>query len=191
MEAIEQLEVQKPLAFVSCSLRKEDQQFVDFICNVLIDFGVQPFGTVGKYSAYPENPIETMKRNITASDFVVIVATPRYKQEDVKSGVISNGVSEMIHFETGIAINAGKPVVVFVQHGTNVGNVLPNITQYITLDGTWENLNENLNLIHSLLYHANEVAQNTKRKNTLSKIGQVAAWSIAAVATIKYLGKNE
>lgn len=94
----------KSKAFVSCSLRTEDQQFVDYICRILRAFQIEPFGTVGKFSASPENPIELMQKNIPEADFVVICATPRYIQTDIKTGKETKGLSEMIHVETGMAI---------------------------------------------------------------------------------------
>ena len=117
-------------AFVSSSLRNEDKIFVEYVCKLLKAYNIQPFGTVGMFSASPENPITLMNRNIHLADFVVICATPRYIQKDIKTGKISKGLSEMIHIETGMAIAHGKPVVVFVKEGTDVGNALPNVTRY-------------------------------------------------------------
>lgn len=44
----------------------------------------------------------------------------------------------MVHVETGMAFMANKPVVVFVQEETNVGSFIPNIIQYITLNGDYD-----------------------------------------------------
>ncbi|TAF08822.1 MAG: hypothetical protein EAZ75_10060 [Flavobacteriia bacterium] len=121
-------------AFVSCSLRQKDEKFVNYVCRILEVHNIQAFGTVGKFSASPENPITLMNKNIPLADFVVIVATPRYIQKDLTTGIITHGLSEMVHVETGMAIAHGKPAVVFVQEGTNIGNAIPNITQYVTLN---------------------------------------------------------
>ena len=122
-------------AFVSCSLRAEDKPFVDFICSILEAYHIKPFGTVGKFCAAPENPVVSMKENIKDADIVVICATPRYTLKDIHTSNETNGLSEMIHVETGMALSAGKPVVAFVKKGTNVGCVIPNITQYVELTG--------------------------------------------------------
>jgi hypothetical protein len=58
-------------AFVSCSLRKEDKPFIDFIEEILKAYRIQPMGTIGRYSAAPINTAELMKQNIPTADIVV------------------------------------------------------------------------------------------------------------------------
>lgn len=125
----------KPKAFISCSLRPEDKQFIDYIIRVVDHFGFQPFGTVGKYIAEPKPIWQSMKENIANADCVVLAATPRYIQQDIHNKN-NNGhsISEMLHVEVGMAIMAEKPILVFVQEGTNIGNFLPAHVQYITLN---------------------------------------------------------
>ena len=151
-------------AFVSCSLREMDKPFVDYIENILLYYNIEPFGTVGRYSASPENPAVLMRENIPNADFVVICATPRYLQKDLHTGEVSYGVSEMIYIETGIAYAYNKPVVVFVQEGTHVGNFIPNITQYITLNGKSEDFAIKQPLITTLLISAYQIAGEIKNK---------------------------
>lgn len=146
-------------AFVSCSLREEDKDFIDLICNILRTHKIVPFGTVGKFSASPENPIQLMKSNIPLSDIVVICATPRYLQYDLRTGERSFALPEMVHIEAGIAIANNKPVVVFVQAGTDIGKALPNITQYIELGENQEDYTSKKPLIHSLLSNAKKVVE--------------------------------
>jgi hypothetical protein len=55
-------------AFVSCSLRAEDEPFIELVENILRNHNILPFGTVGKYSAAPENPAESMRKNIPEAD---------------------------------------------------------------------------------------------------------------------------
>lgn len=141
-------------AFVSCSLRQKDKPFIDFICNILETHHIKPFGTVGKFHASPENPIESMKKNIEDADIVVICATPRYIQQDIAKKDKTKGLSEMIHIELGMAVANKKPIVAFVEKGTNVGNALPHITQYIELTGKEDDYNEKKSIITSLLYNA-------------------------------------
>jgi len=155
--------------FVSCSLREEDKPFVDYIENILIAHNIEPFGTVGRYSASPENPAVLMRENIPNADFVVICATPRYLQMDLRTGEVSYGLSEMIHIETGIAYANYKPVVVFVREGTSVGNFIPNITQYITLNGKSEDFAVKQHLITDLLISAYQIAEDIKNKINESK----------------------
>ncbi len=146
-------------AFVSCSLREEDKPFVDCIENILRAYNIEPFGTVGRYSASPENPAVLMKKNISIADLVVVCVTPRYSQKDLKTGEVSHGFSEMTYIETGIAYANNKPLVVFVQEGTDVGKFIPKITQYITLNGQSDDFAKKQNLIKELLI---SVCMNTK-----------------------------
>lgn len=95
-------------------------------------------------------------------------ATPRYFQSDIKTGQESYGLSEMVHVETGIALAHDKPVVVFVQEGTDIGKALPNVTQYITLNGRKEDYRAKKPLILSLLSNAKKIENemNIKRATT-------------------------
>lgn len=173
-------------AFISCSLRYEDKPFIDFIERILIAHFIEPFGTVGKYSAHPENPAVSMRNNITLADMVVIVATHRYLQHDLKTGQITYGLSEMMHAESGMAFALNKPVVLFVQEGTDVGNFLPNITQYITLNGNQVDLNSKLQLINSLLSNVNDIVQKCKSKKSNEEFGNFVKGALAfiGVATV-------
>ncbi len=178
-------------AFVSCSLRHEDKPFVNYIEKILKAYNIKPFGTVGKYSASPENPAVLMKKNIPFADFVVICATKRYLQKDIHTGQVSFGLSEMIHVETGIAYAHDKPVVVFVREGSSTGNFIPNITQFITLDGTREDFLIKKQLIFSLLNNAYLITKGVKdelQKNKALKIaGQFAVGGLAIYGGVKLL----
>jgi hypothetical protein len=152
-------------AFLSCSLRQEDKLFVNFIERILNAHYIQPTGTVGYFSSAPTSTAEHMKKNIPLADFVVLVATPRYIQKDINSGNSTQGISEMLHVETGMAYMADKPVVVFVQEGTNVGNFLPTITQYITLNGQQSDLEKKWAKINSLIKHSCDIVRQKKTEN--------------------------
>lgn len=122
-----------PKAFISCSLRTEDALFVQYITSITKQFGFQPMGTVGAYAAAPK-PIWEQMRDIAAADCVVLVATPRYILQDIHDkSVTGKGISEMLHVEVGMAMASKRPVLAFVQEGTNVGAFLPQAVQYITL----------------------------------------------------------
>ena len=150
-------------AFVSCSLREEDKPFVKYVLNILKKFRIEPFGTVGMLSAAPMNIAEHMKTNIPIADIVVIVATPRYLQQDLKTGQLSYGLPEMVHVEAGMAFMSDKPVIVFLQQGTHIGSFLPNITEYIELNGQPYDLQVKSGLINSLFGNACSIV--TKKKN--------------------------
>jgi hypothetical protein len=177
-------------AFVSCSLRNEDRNFVNLVANILHHYQIKPFGTVGMYSASTENPVQLMKKNIEQSDFVVIAATKRYLTKDSISGKDSNSISEMIHTEAGMAFANSKPVVVFVKEGTNVGSFLPSITQYITLDGTQKNLDSQHNLILSLLNSAYQKSQEIKRQKSWQELGKLVMGGLAIYGGLKLLGDD-
>lgn len=172
-------------AFVSCSLRIEDKKFVDYICRILKAHKINTFGTVGKFSAAPENPVVTMQKNIDSADIVVICATPRYLQKDVKSGKESKGISEMIHVEAGMAMAKNKPLIVFVEEGTDVGSAIPSVTQYITLNGQKDDFIEKKNLIYSLLNSAYCHVQSFKDKKTQDKIGTILVAGLAIYGGVK------
>lgn len=171
----------KATAFVSCSLRHEDKPFVDLIERILLAHQIMPIGTVGLYSAAPENPAQSMRRNIENVDMVVIVATPRYIQRDLQTGSINYGLSEMVHVETGIAYAFGKPVVLFVQEGTFVGNFLPNVTQYIVLNGMQYDLDNKWGLINSLLNNAHTFIEQIKAQRSRSELGNFFKHALAFV----------
>lgn len=166
-------------AFVSCSLRTEDKPFIDFVEQILERHRIKPFGTVGRYSAAPINTAEHMKKNIPQADIVVIIATPRYFQKDLHTGQYSYGLSEMVHVETGMAYMANKPVVVFVQEGTHIGNFLPNITQYIVLNGHNIDLHNKWKLINSLLQNAYSLVKRIKEQESSKAFGSILKTGLA------------
>ncbi|WP_435578715.1 hypothetical protein [Gilvibacter sp.] len=149
-------------AFLSCSLRHEDRPFVQYIQEILKAHYIKPIGTVGQFTAAPTNVAESMRKNIPLADFVVIVATPRYVQREINNEHSYQSISEMIHVEAGMAHMADKPVLLFVKEGTKVGNFLPNITQYITLNGAQEDLNNKWRLINSLIKNSCDIVRQKK-----------------------------
>lgn len=175
-------------AFVSCSLREEDKPFIDLVEKILDRHHIKPVGTVGKYAASPINPTKHMKQNIPLADIVVIVATPRYLQKDLQTGQASYGLSEMVHVETGMAYMAGKPVVVFVQEGTHVGNFLPNITEYIVLNGQQTDLHKKWSLINSLLGNAYNIVEKIKDHEASKEFGNFLLGGLAVIGGIKIAG---
>lgn len=126
---------QKPKAFISCSLRDEDEIFNNLIIQITEKMGFQPVGTVGKFSASPKPIWQQMQDGIKNADCVVLVATTRYLTQDIhdkeKTGT---SISELLHIELGMAISADRPVLVFVEKGTDVGEFISSIVQYIQID---------------------------------------------------------
>lgn len=129
-----------------------------------------------------------MSKNISTADFVVVCVTKRYLQEDVHTKNISDGLSEMINIEIGIALGLNKPVVAFVEEGTNAGSALPNITQYITLNGFQDDFELKQNLIVSLLDSACGIAVNNRRLEGLKTVGKLAVTSLAVYGLF---GRND
>jgi tetratricopeptide (TPR) repeat protein len=124
----------KPLAFVSTSLREEDQPFVKLVERIITENGFEPMGTVGLHSAAPEPVWNSILTNIPAADCIVMAATPRYVQEDMHNTKITKrAISETVHAEAIVATILNKPLLIFVLEGTDIGSLLPSITQYITL----------------------------------------------------------
>jgi len=176
-------------AFVSCSLRKEDELFTNFIVNILQDYRILPFGTVGRFDASTQNPVELMQTNIKEADFIVVIATQRYITKDSHYGKESTAISEMLHVEAGMAFAHSKPVVVFVQEGTNVGNFIPAITQYIVLNGSQEDLNIKYGLIEKLLNFAFTKSQENKQSKEWGELKRFAMGALALYGGITLLNK--
>lgn len=172
-------------AFVSCSLRQEDKLFVDFVERILKKHRIRPFGTVGLYSAAPVNTAELMRTNIPKADLIVIAATPRYLQKDLQTGQQSSGLSEMLHVESGIAYASNKPIVVFAKDGTNVGNFLPKVTQYVVLNGQQQDLQQKWRLINNLLNNAYKSAKHIQDEQSLADIGKLAVGGLAFWGALK------
>lgn len=179
----------KPKAFISCSLRKEDESFVNKIEQYLIGIGFEPFGTVGKYSASPTNVAQHMKENIPQADLMVVVATPRYIQEDIKTGESSLGLPPMLYVEAGMAVMADKPVIAFVKKGTEVGGFIRDITQYITLDETAENIESQGKLITKLFENAWKLIMSKKTKENTMEFKSLLIGALAIYGSYKLLQK--
>lgn len=120
-------------AFISCSLREEDKDFVNGIEKIVRSFKFEPFGTVGRHSIAPRNVAEHIKENIIKADIVVVAVTERYFQKDIKTNNEFVGFSEMLSVEMGMSYMADKPVIAFVKKGTDTGSFLSLITEYVVL----------------------------------------------------------
>jgi hypothetical protein len=97
----------------------------------------------------------------------------------LQTGQISYGLGEMVHVETGMAYMANKPVVVFVQEGTHVGSFLPNITEYIVLNGQQIDLVKKWSLINSLINNAYGIVRKIKESESSKALGNVFKTGLA------------
>lgn len=86
-----------------------------------------------------------------------------------------------------MAYMLGKPVVVFVKQGTAVSSFLPNVTQYITLDGTVRNLQEQGHQISQLLKNAVEQIRKAKETEDQKSFWRMVRNGLAIVGGIKVL----
>lgn len=177
----------KATAFLSCSLRPEDIPFVDYVGRILKAHKIKPAGTVGKFYAAPENPSTSMVEQIADYDFLVVVATPRYLAKDIQNKKSTKTISEQLHAEAGIAKGLEKPVIAFIQEGTNPGNFISQITQYIILDGSKGDYQKKKKLIYSLINNTYKKIQELKGDKVLKTIGEVVVGGLAIFGTIKLL----
>ena len=125
----------KPKAFISCSVRPEDHKFITAIEHVVKKYGFEPTGTVGRHVNYAEHIPVSMEKEIEDCDILVIAASPRYLQSELKTGKKpSYAIPEMLHVESAMAHTSKKPIVAFVLEGVNVGSFIPSIIQYFIVD---------------------------------------------------------
>ena len=174
-------------AFVSCSLRSEDEPFVNLIEQILDRHRIKPFGTVGRHSFAHLNVSDHMRLNIPKADFVVIVATPRYIQQDLKTNEVSHGLAEMVHVETGMAFMAKKPVVVFVKEGTQLGGFLPNITEYVVLNGEKNDLKLKWPKITNLLNNTYKIIAQIKENENSKNLRNILTTGLATYGLVSIL----
>lgn len=168
-------------AFISCSLRQEDRAFVQLVAKVLKSYGLTPFGTIGLFDVRAESIVTSMKSNIQAADLIVVVATPRYVQKDLHNGSEAQGLSEMIHTEVGMAIASHKPVIAFVQEGTEPSGIIPSITQYIVLKNDIEDVRNKIEQIAALLRNVVTVVFNNRQRANSKELSTLITTGLAFV----------
>ena len=166
-------------AFLSCSLNEKDSTFINFVERILKSYRIKIVGTVGKYFADADNPVKSMTKKISEADFIVVVATSRYLSKDIFNGNKQQTISEQLHAEAGIANGLNKPIVLFVQEGTNPGNFMPSITQYITLNGSIIDLNNKRRLIASLLKNVLKRVNKIKENETIRTLSKITICAFA------------
>jgi hypothetical protein len=131
--------IYKPKAFISCSLRNEDKDFVDLVINLTEQLGFEPFGTVGKYVASPKPLWQQMRDGIKEADCIVMALTPRYIQQDIHDKKnTGQSISEMLHFELGMAVYKGIPIIALGSDDKVYGKLLPSMVSIISFNPTNE-----------------------------------------------------
>jgi len=179
-------------AFLSCSLRPEDELIVNAVAKICRHYGFIPMLTVGKYEAAPMPIYQQMVNGIKKCDCVVLIATPRYQQQDIHSRKsCGHGISEMLHVETGMAALEGKPVLAFVQKGTNVGSFIPGLVQYIEIELAQNGqISADFQLVHSYFCNALHIV-NANRKmagnKELVSAGKALLTGIGAITVLSAL----
>ncbi len=179
----------QPRAFISQSLRPEDEAFAGFVARLVRHFGFEPMGTVGKREAAPRPIWEQMRDGIKTADCIVLAATPRYLQQDVHDRErTGKGISEQLHVEVGMAVMADRPILAFVEEGTNVGAFLPGAGQYIVLrPGDQEDLKAKWPLIVRYFENALTIIRarwQREKKDELVKAAGIILGGIGALAVL-------
>jgi hypothetical protein len=165
---------------------------VDFIARTACACGFVPCATVGKFEASPIPLWQHMLDGIRATDCLIVAATPRYIQQDVADKQkTKKGISEMLHVESAMALAQRKPVLVFVQSGTDIGPFLPSVTQYITVDETSRrDVEEKWPLIvryFTNAWHIIEGKRKDEHKRQLLNVAVTGFALVGAVTLIDYL----
>lgn len=174
----------KPQAFISCSIREEDSRFNNIVMDICRKCGFEPMGTVGKIYTSPEAIYKSMDKKIKEADCLVVAATPRYLQKDIGNNGEQLSISENIHTEIGMASSIGLPILAFIQKGTNVGNFLPGITQYIELDlDNPRDLINKIDRINDYFKNAREKIEVNRKRNSTG-----ALFAVLGVGAIAYAG---
>lgn len=166
-----------------------DLPFVSMITKIAEKMGFTPMGTIGKYTAAPMPIWLQMKEGIKNADCVILVATPRYIQQDLfdreKTG---HGISEMLHVELGMAIASNCPVLVFVKKGTDLGSFIPSFVQYIELEeNKTQDLENKAPLIANYFRSALTIIQEKWSKEKKSGIWEIIKTVLVVIGSATFL----
>jgi tetratricopeptide (TPR) repeat protein len=158
-------------AFLSCSLRNQDKQFVDTIIDLAKSYGFETGGTPGKYTQSPSNLLEYIKEEIGKYDCLIMAATPRYIQEDIHDkNIKKESISEILHVESTIAYCNDKPLLIFAQPGTNIPYFLESFTQPIVLPADYRTDKELMHRIENYFENARGIIKlNHQREKSVER----------------------
>jgi len=117
-------------AFLSCSIRPEDEMIVDIFEYILRahEFEVT---TVGRTKFAPRPSPEIIRAEMETSDCIVILATKRKKKGEYWK------TSEWVEYiEPAMAYMGRKPMLAFVEKDVVVDQLIPQATQLFRFDIT-------------------------------------------------------
>lgn len=157
-------------AFVSCSVRSQDEPVVRWFDNLLRNYDIEPH-VVG---LQPEIGLLTgqIKDWIRNTDCTVAILTRRDKIE----GRDAWKAPDWVRDEAVVAKDQGKPMAIFVEEGVEVGGLLAE-DMYVTFERErigWDSIER----IHRYM-------QSLARK--LVKAKQISTWLILGLAVVVLL----
>jgi hypothetical protein len=160
--------------------------------QITLNLGFEPFGTVGKYDLAPEPLWKQMRDGIQKADCIVMALTPRYIQQDILDKKSSGqSISEMLHFELGMAVYKGIPVIAIASDEKVFGKLLPTMVSIVTLNHKDEiDISLKWPLIQNYYKKAmNIISDNWKKANKIEMVTQTKnILAVIGAATLLYLG---
>lgn len=127
--------IYRPKAFISCSLRLEDKEFVEMVEHITTHLGFHPFGTVGRHTAAPKPLWQQMRDGIKEADCIVMALTPRYHHQDIHDKKqTGQSISPMLDVELGMAVYKGIPIIAIASDNKVYGKILPSMVSIVTID---------------------------------------------------------
>jgi hypothetical protein len=122
--------MKKYKAFLSCSIRQEDEMIVDIFEYILRAHGFE-VTTVGRTKFAPRPSLQVIRDELETSDCVVILATKREKKGEYWK------TSEWVEYiEPAMAYMGRKPILAFVEKDVVVEQLIPQATQIFKFDKT-------------------------------------------------------
>jgi len=158
--------IRVPKAFISCSLREEDQPFNAFIINLARHFGLEPCCTVGLFRAAPKAILNQMESGIEEADCLIMIATPRYLQEDISNkDKQDEAISESLLVEFVLSYKEQKPILIFALEGVKLPDIILNQVQVIYLKHKDPELHLKWKLISSYFESAHKMIVRNWNRN--------------------------
>lgn len=183
----------KPRAFFSCSLNENDYSFNAIIESIILRYGFEIRGGIGRYNFSPSPIPIQMKNEMDISECLVLAGVGRYHQLNIHNQQTTMSMSETMHSEIGMALQKGIPIIAFLAPNVSPGNLLPILTQYI--NPIYNRISKQYyydpfqidNVIHSCFSLINEnrkKAENKELVDNLVKIGAVIGVSSIVLSLV-------
>jgi hypothetical protein len=174
-------------AFLSTSIRPQDQPLVDVLRSVLDGQGFECI-TVGLDVSAPESTAETAKKEMERCECLIVLATKRFDAQDVHTGDPVSLASGWIDSETGMAHMRGIPITSFKDQAVQLQGLLAaNITQWFAFDPRQETfvayLLRNQPLVRSHLSEVKRRIDEARDRNRATWIGRLLKWGLALFTT--------